>query len=168
MKYFLALITAVAALSASQAYAAEKVAVFDLRKAVFSTDEAKKRAEKLKNSSDTKALTTKIENLNSELQTLNEEGQKNRMTWSAEQGAEHKNKMEYKLKERQIAINKLQQMDKALMQELFKELGPKADKAVRDVIDANGITLLLKAEAAHWFTTKTDITADVTTKLNGK
>lgn len=168
MKYLVALVAVIAILTAVPSMAAEKIAVLNLEAAIFATDKARKRAEQLKNSPATSQLTTKIEALNTELKALNDTAQKNRMTWSAEQGADHKNKMEYKLKERQIAINTLQQQEKAAMQELIKELGPKADQVVREVIEGKGITLLLKANAAHWASDSVNITKEVTEKLNGK
>lgn len=161
-----AFVLAIALLAAPLAMAADKVVVFDLQSAILNTDIAKKRVEEMQANAEFASLKAKFETLRADLQKMAKDAEKNGVTWSPEQAAEHRKKMEYSRADLELVAKKLQAEQKATAQRVMEELGPKAQAALKDVIAAEGIGLVLSTQTAYYAEPSLDITAKVTEKLN--
>ncbi|MBB3167856.1 OmpH family outer membrane protein [Simiduia aestuariiviva] len=160
------LILTVALLAAPLAMAADKVVVFDLQSAILNTDVAKKRMQDMQANSEFASMQAKFESLRAELQKMAKEAEKNGVTWNQEQAAEHRKKMEYARADLELVVKKLQAERNATAQRVMEELNPKAQVALKDVISAEGIGLVLSTQTAYYAEPSLDITAKVTEKLN--
>ncbi|AFU98261.1 putative outer membrane protein OmpH [Simiduia agarivorans SA1 = DSM 21679] len=161
-----AFVLAIALLVAPVAMAADKVVVFDLQSAILNTDLAKKRIQEMQANAEFAGLQAKFESLRADLQKMAKDAEKNGVTWNPEQTAEHRKKMEYARADLELVAKKLQAEQKATAQRVLEELGPKAQAALKDVIAADGIGLVLSTQTAYYAEPSLDITAKVTEKLN--
>lgn len=166
MRTLKVLVAVAAVLIANVTFAAGKVAVFDWEKCILSTDVAKKRLSELQKNPEFSSMQAKFEGLKSDLQNLNKEAETNGMTWSQEQVAEHRKKMEYKNADLQLVVKKLQAEENAAVKRIVQELTPKVRKAVSEIIEAEDIGLLLHSKVAFHVDPAFDITAKITDKLN--
>ena len=146
--------------------AADKVVVFDLQSAVLNTDLAKKRMQDMQANPEFASMQAKFESLRADLQKMAKEAEKNGVTWNQEQAAEHRKKMEYARADLELVVKKLQAERNATAQRVMEELNPKAQVALKDVISAEGIGIVLSNQAAYYAEPSLDITAKVTEKLN--
>lgn len=160
------LMLTVALVLAPVAMAADKVVVFDLQSAILNTDIAKKRMQEMQSNSEFASMQAKFESLRAEMQKMAKEAEKNGVTWNQEQAAEHRKKMEYARADFELVVKKLQAERNATAQRVMEELNPKAQVALKDVISAEGIGLVLSTQTAYYAEPSLDITAKVTEKLN--
>ncbi|UTA46742.1 OmpH family outer membrane protein [Simiduia sp. 21SJ11W-1] len=160
------LLLTVALIAAPMAMAADKVVVFDLQSAILNTDMAKKRMQDMQSNSEFASMQAKFESLRAELQKMAKEAEKNGVTWNQEQSAEHRKKMEYARADLELVVKKLQAERNATAQRVMEELNPKAQVALKDVISAEGIGIVLSTQTAYYAEPSLDITAKVTEKLN--
>lgn len=148
------------------ALASDKVAVFDLQTAILSTEVAKQRVQELQSNAEFAAMQAKFESLRVDLQGLAKDAETNGMTWSQEQQAEHRKKIEYKRADLELAAKKLQAEKNAAVKRIMQELAPKAKTVLNQMITAEGIGLVLDSKVAYYADASFDITAKVTDKLN--
>lgn len=167
---YLSICLIAAAIGALPTFAAaeEKLAVLDMARAIFSSELAQKRLKDAEASADFVALKAKYESAAADLKAMAQEAESKRMTWSQEQLAEHKKKMEYSQADAELAMRKIQAESQGLQQSVLQELGPKAREALQEVVQAEGVTVLLKADSVIMFRPEADLTAKVTEKLNSK
>lgn len=163
------LFVAATLLAASTAsFAAEKIAVVDIQRAIFGSELAQQRAQAAESGADFVALRAKYESAVADLQAMAKEAEANRMTWSQEQAASYQKKAEYTKADADLAMRKLQAESQALQQSIFEELRPKASEALEEIVKEEGITLLLKAESVMVAGPEHNITAKVAERLNLK
>lgn len=160
-----ALFFATSILSAPLAVA-EKVVVVDVQQAVAGTDAVQKAVKELKANPEFASLMAKADSIKAEMQRISEDANTNGSTWSEEKKAEARKKMEYKKADLQLAGKKLQAEEQAALQKVMKDMGPKVDSALKQIISAEGITLVLNAKAAVYSAPAHNITAKLTERLN--
>lgn len=152
----------------SVVFAEDKVAVVNVVEAIFRSDVAQARLKQAESGSDFVALKAKYESSSADLQALAKEAESKRLTWSQEQTLEHQKKMEYAKADADLALRKIQAENKQLQQKIVQELGPKASEALQEVINEEGVTVLLKSDAVVFHKPESDITAKVADRLNQK
>lgn len=152
----------------SASLAADKIAVVDMARAIFSSTVAQQRVKEAEGGADFVALKAKYESSAADLQAMAKEAESKRMTWSQEQAAEHAKKMEYAKADAELTMRKLKAESQQLQQRVLQELGPKAGEALREIMKEEGITVLLKAEAVIDVLPESDITGKVANRLNQK
>ena len=81
------------------------------------------------------------------LQSLAKEAESKRMTWSQEEAQAHQKKMEYAKADAELAGRKIQAEQQQLQQSIMQELGPVAQQALQEVVQEEGVTILLRADA---------------------
>lgn len=155
-----------AMLVSSFAAAQGKVVVFNMQAALMQTNSAQQTLKALDSNSDFAAMKGKFESLRAELISMDKDFQTNSMTWSAEQKADHRKKVEYKSADLKLAAEKLKAERNAVVQRIVKELGPKAKKVLDELVKAENIGLVLDSGAAFFATPEFDITGKVTAMLN--
>lgn len=166
MRNFVKTCVAVVSLAAAGAAFADKVAVLNPQQAMLETELAKSRLKALEDKSEFKAARAQAEKLDGEFRTMVEAYQKDQSVMSADQRKAEEKKLMDKSEEREKAIQKLQKQQQPVAQKVMQELGPKFKEAVRDVVKEKGVTLLLDRQVAIIADPGSDITADVTKRLN--
>jgi outer membrane protein len=147
-------------------FAQGKVVVFDPSAAVLSTAAAKAKFDKLQKNAEFAAAKTKLEALEADIKSLQAEFQKDGMTWSAEKRAESEKKLQSLGQDYQFQGKKLQTEQQAIAQELMRELGPKMEAVIKQLVDAEKITMIVNANAVMMAKPEVDITAKVTELLD--
>jgi outer membrane protein len=150
------------------ALAVEKIAVVDIRGAIFGSKAAQESMKQAEQSADWVALKAKAEGSAADLQAMNKEAESKRLTWSQEQAVEHQKKMSYAKADYDLAVQKIQGEQKQLQQKIMQQLVPKAQEALQEVIKEEGVTILLRAESVMMSSPESNLTAKVADRLNQK
>lgn len=140
---------------------AGKIAVFNPESALLATKHAEKVIEKLKANPEYAQMTAQIESLQTDLKALSKESETKGMTWSQEQAAAQRKKMEYVQADLQLAVKKVQAENQAVIGKLAQELQPKMDAALSDIMKAEGIDAVLRPQAVIKVNSSIDITAKI-------
>lgn len=159
-------ILCLASLLSGNVLAQGKIAVLNLEEAIFNTEEAKAQFAALQQTSDFVDNRKRFEELKKRNDELVEQFNKNREVMSAEQQEEQAKAIKDVRADLEFVGNKLQQSQREVAQRVMRELGPAANQIVLDLVKAEGIGLLLNAQAALYADTAYDINAKVTDKLN--
>ena len=155
-----------ASLFSVSAVAAEKLAVFSFERAIFGSDAAQAIAKEATQGADFVSLKAKYEGSVSDFQSLAKELESNRLTWSQEQSAAHQKKMGYAKADAELAARKMQEEEKQLKQKIMQQLAPVAQKVLQEVIQEEGITLLLNEESVVFSAPESSLTAKVADRMN--
>ncbi len=145
-----------------------KIGVVDLGAAIFGSEVAQKRLQELQKGSEYTKLQAKYDSSAADIKGLQKEAEGKSMTWSDEQKAEFQKKMEYMRADIELTARKLESEVRALQNNIVKELQPKALEALQELVDQEGITVLIRADAVLMAKPELNITAKVTERLNSK
>lgn len=148
------------------AWAEGKVVALDPKAAVLGTAVAKAKFEKLQKNPDYAATKAKLDGLKADIQALQATFQKDGMTWSEEKRAESEKKMQSMGADYQFQGKKLQAEQQAVMQEVMQEMAPKMDAVIKQLVEADNISLIVDANAIIAIKPDSNITAKVTELLN--
>ena len=143
-----------------------RVAVVNLEEAILQTDEAQQRLTGLREAEDYKADKTELDRLQAEREELIKEVQNDIAVMSAEQQQAARKRLASKNADLEHVLRKLQQSEQELGQQLLAEMTPKVQAVLRDLIQSEGIGLLLQRSAVIHADQGYSITAKVTDKLN--
>lgn len=168
MRKLNAIVFVVAGMLSMAAAAADKVAVIDVGRAIFSTEFAKTRLKQLQAKSEYASMQAKYDSTGADIKALQKEAESKRMTASADQMAEYQKKMEYLRADLELVARKLEAEIKNLQGSIMKEVQPKALEAIQELVKEDGITLLLQREAVIFAPPETDLTAKLIERLNKK
>ena len=158
----------VSAFSAAGNAAEGNIAIVDFGRAIFGTDVAKARLKQKQGESDYAGLEAKYESTVADMKSLKQEVDSKSMTWSQEQAEEAQKKMEYYRADLELITRKIKADQKDLQNSIVQELRPKAAEALQEVVDEEGIVLLINAEAVVTAAPSLDITDKLTDRLNKK
>ncbi|WGL16591.1 OmpH family outer membrane protein [Microbulbifer bruguierae] len=148
------------------AAAQTKVAVVNIQAAIMSTEKASSKINALKTSSEYSQLQNSAEGIRSEVQKMAEDAQKNGVTWSDEQKAEHQRKMNFKRSDFETAVKKLRAIEGQAVQDIQKDLLPKAKTVLEEIIKERKLDLVLDANAAVYAGAEASLTEDLVKRLN--
>ena len=139
----------------------DKVAVLDVQEAILNTNAAKAEMKAFESRSDISKMIGDAEKLKKDITGLRAEVDK------GGSGAQEKQKaVEFKQADFELIVRKLNAERQAAGKKLMEEIGPRLEGAVKGIVDAEGIGLLLDRKAAIHADPSFDITAKVTDKLN--
>lgn len=147
-------------------FAEGKIAVFNLQGAILSTDAAQQQIKEFESKASYADLKANFEQLRVDLQKLNEEAQKNGATWSDERKVEQRKQMEYKRADLELVAKKLQGENQAFVEKILQANAERARTIVQDLIQSEGIGLVLNAESVTYANASYDLTAKITDRLN--
>lgn len=147
-------------------FAQGKVVILDIQAAMLSTEIAKQNLSKLDKNPEYAAMKAKLDGLVADMKSLQAAADKDGMTWSAEEQAEHRKKVEYLRADYELAGKKLQAERQAVMQRVMQELMPKTRTVLEQLIAADNIGLVLNSQAAIHAAPAFDITQKLTDQLN--
>ncbi|MGB2255774.1 MAG: OmpH family outer membrane protein [Spongiibacter marinus] len=156
----------VAMLWGSVALAQGRIAVFDLEAAVLNTDVAKQRLNALRNQKEFKNNLSELETVRKDYEKLVQKLQKDIEIMSAEQRQLAKNQIDSKRSDGEHLARKIEAAQQQEVQTIMKEVGPKLQKLLPEIIKEENIGLLLPAKAVMHADAGYNITAKVADKLN--
>lgn len=155
------------AFCASMATHAEgKIAVLNAQQAIINTEVAQMRLKELRAESGYAEDRKQLETLGKSFQDTVAQLQKDAAVMSAEQKQAEAKKIQGKRQDIEHVQRKLQTAEQELLQSIAKEMAPKLQQVVGDLIKSEGIGLLLNQQAAMHADSSFSITAKVTDKLN--
>ncbi len=161
------LVTAVVLCMVSAVSFAEgKIAILNPTGAVMATAAAKAKFEKMEKSADFAATKAKIDGITTDRNALQAAYQKDGLTWSTEKKDDSEKKLQSLNEDYQFSVKKIQAAQQDLAQQVMKDIGPKLETAVKQVIESEKIGLVLNSQAAIHATPEYDITSKVTDLLN--
>jgi len=142
------------------------IAVADLDRALRISNYSLKQYEVLKADENYKKLIAQINSIRAEIELMRKDGETKSLTWSETQKQEHLQKGQAKVAE----INNLAGQEAAVRNRLDasikKELAPKIETIVNEIIQEKSIGLLVKSQAVHFAKPLFDITEDIVKRLN--
>jgi len=152
-------------LSAQLAFAG-KIAIFNFEQAVFSTTAAEKAFAELQKNSDYAQWAAQEESLITELKALNKQQETEGLTWSAEQIGEYRKKVNLLQQDLQFNRKKLQDAQTEWRRRILAEMQKSVETVLNQIIEAEGIEIVLSNQAAVFATPSVDITPKVVQALN--
>lgn len=154
------------ALTPLLAQAEGKIAVLNAQAAIVNTEAAQKRLKELRAQPDYAQDLKHFETLKKEHEKIVSQLKKDLAVMGPEQKQAESQKIKSKVADIQHVAGKLQNAEKALLQQLSQEMGPQMQKAVQEIIQEEKIGLLLNPQAVMHADASYDISAKVTDKLN--
>jgi outer membrane protein len=145
-----------------------KIAVVDAKVAIFGSKTAQSYLKIFEESADFQSLKAKYESLSADFLAMGQEVETQRLTWSAEQLAEHQKKMSYIKADAELAIQKISAEQKQLEQRILQNLAPLVELSIQEIVKEQGITLLLRAESVLLASPETSITQQVAERIDIK
>ena len=168
LKGFVLLLVGVLGCSSVVMAAEDKIAILDVQQAMFASDYSQSTVKQSIESADFVALKAKAEGSAADLQAMSKEAEAKRLTWSAEQAGSHQKRMSYAKADYDLAVQKIQGEQKQLQQQVLQDLSPIFQQALSEVIEEEGVTLLLRAESVLSASAENNLTAKVVDRLNQK
>ncbi len=167
MSKLIKVVFAVLAFSVSTlGWAAGKIAVVDVQGAILQTDVAQKRLGEVRDKADYKKNKAEADRLKSEGEALFKTFKKDEAVMSLEQKSAAEKKLSGIQDDFRIVVEKMQQAEQSVARELLQDMAPKAQEALRDIIKAESIGLLLQGNAVIHAEDSYIVTSKVTDKLN--
>nr|WP_254722197.1 OmpH family outer membrane protein [Gilvimarinus xylanilyticus] len=148
------------------AIAEGKVVTLDMQAAILGTELAQKSVEDLQKNTEFTALRAKVESLVADIQALQETAEKDGMTWSEDQQADHRKKVEYLRADYELATKKLQAEQQQVMQRVQQQLTPKVRPVLEKLIEDEKIGMIINAQSVFHADADHDITAQLIERLN--
>ena len=147
-------------------WTAEKIAVVDVQGAILQTDAAQQRINEVREQEDYKKNKAEYDRLKSEGEALLKTFQKDAAIMSQEQKATAQQKLGSMQEDLDHVTGKLQQAEQSAGQALLQEMAPSVQEVLREIIEKDGIGLLLQRQAVIHAEPSYSITSQVTDKLN--
>jgi outer membrane protein len=141
----------------------DKIAVFDVQEAILNTNAAKSEMKAFESRSDIAKMISDAERLKKEITALRAELGKGSSGSKAEDA---KKSMDFKQADFELIVRKLNAERQGAGKKLMDDIGPRLEGIVKDIVESEGIGLLLDKKAAIHADAAFDITPKVTEKLN--
>ena len=143
-----------------------KFAVLDVQRAIGDSEEAKSLAAQVEQ--DLKEDQDALQKLAEEIQAVQDRLQKDaEILGDAEKRGLQKD-IEDKQLDYEFGVNKFRKELQDRQQEIFRQMGPKLDAVLTDLIEIEGYDVVFPRAGLLYVNTKHDITRKVTEKLNEK
>ena len=155
-----------ALLAAFPAFAAEGIAVIDIRSAVLQTQVAQDAFKALEEETEYAANIERATLLQTERQALAEKLQKDAETLSQEEIADIQRDIQEKGKDIEFIVGKVQAKQGETAEKVNRDLNPSLQKILSELIAAKEVKLLLSRESVLFADTALDLTDDVTSMLD--
>jgi Skp family chaperone for outer membrane proteins len=148
-------------------FAAEGIAVIDMRTAVLTTQAASDAFKALEESADYSSNLEEAQSIQAERQAIAEKLQKNGETLSQQEIAQMQKDIQDKGKDLEFLAGKIQQAQEETAQAVFASTGAAMQKIIGELIQAKQIKVLLQKNETLLFSDPAlDLTDDVTSMLD--
>lgn len=167
MSKLLGVVTAVLAFSLpALAWSQDKIAVIDVQGAILQTDYAQKKLGEIRSQPEYKKNKEEYDRIKKEGDELLKKFQKDAAVMSQDQKVAAQQKLASMQEDLDHVTSKLQQAEQSTGQAILQEMAPKVQGILREIIEKEGIGLLLQRNAVVHAAPSYSITAKVTDKLN--
>ncbi len=166
VKGLAAMLVAVCALAAADASAQLKIAVLNVQRALGESEEAKGLAEGIQQ--DLQEQQDELQALQEEIQALQEQLETDAEILGDDEKRRIGKDIEDKRLDLEFGANKLQKEVQDRQEEILRQMAPKLDAVLKDLIEIEGYDVVLQRSGLLYVNTKHDITRKVTEKLNEK
>lgn len=160
------LIAVVALTLPALGWAQGKIAVVDLQEAILQSDAAQQALEAVRNQRDYSEDKNEFDRIQNELEALVTEFQKDAAVMSQEQQVAARKRLASKQADLEHVTGKLQQAEQQAGQAILRQMADEVQEILRDLIQSEGIGLLLQRQAVIHADPGYSITAKVTDRLN--
>jgi outer membrane protein len=143
-----------------------KIAVVDVQGAILQTEYAQKKLGEVRAQAEYKKNKAEFDRLKTEGEGLLKTYQKDAAVMSPEQKAAAEKKLNSLQEDLDHVASKLQQAEQGIGQALLQEMAPKVQEVLKEIIQKDGIALLLQRNAVIHAEPGYSITSQVTDKLN--
>jgi outer membrane protein len=143
-----------------------KIAVVDVQGAILQTDYAQKKLGEVRDQAEYKKNKAEFDRLKTEGEGLLKTYQKDAAVMSPEQKAAAEKKLNSLQEDLDHVASKLQQAEQGIGQALLQEMAPKVQEVLKEIIQKDGIALLLQRNSVIHAEPGYSITQQVTDKLN--
>ncbi len=147
-------------------WAQGKIAVVDLQEAILQSDAAQQALEQVRTQRDYSEDKQEFDNIQNELEALVTEFQKDAAVMSQEQQMAARKRLASKQADLEHVTGKLQQAEQQAGQAILRQMSGEVQEILRDLIQSEGIGLLLQRQAVIHADPGYSITAKVTDRLN--
>lgn len=147
-------------------WAQGKIAVVDLQEAILQSDAAQQALEAVRNQRDYSEDKNEFDRIQNELEALVTEFQKDAAVMSQEQQVAARKRLASKQADLEHVTGKLQQAEQQAGQAILRQMADEVQEILRDLIQSEGIGLLLQRQAVIHADPGYSITAKVTDRLN--
>jgi len=166
LKPWIKVVALAAALLPAAAMAQGKIAVVNLQAAILQTDEAQRRLEAVRNTSEYSSDKNEYDRLVKEFEDMVQKVQKDAPTMNQDQQIAARRQLANKQADLEHVAGKLQKAEQEMAQVLLEEMSPRVQEILRDIIASESIGLLLQRDSVIHADTGYSITAKVTDRLN--
>ena len=150
--------------AAGSAVAEMKIAVLDTQRALLESEEAKQLLQGFQQ--DLQKEQDDLNKLGEQIRTLQETLQKDAEVLSPAEQRKRQKEIEDRQIDYQFLGNKLQKEVNDRREDLLRQMVPKIDAVLKDLIDLEGYDLIMERSNLRYANSKHDITRKVTEKLN--
>ena len=161
-----AMLLAACTLGAIDASAQLKIAVLNVQRALGESEEAKALADEIQQ--DLQKDQDDLQTLQDDIQALQERLEKDAEILGDDEKRRIAKDIEDKGLDLEFGANKLQKELQDRQQEILRQMAPKLDAVLKDLIEIEGYDVVLQRSGLLYVNTKHDITRKVTEKLNEK
>ena len=161
-----AILVAACALAAAGAAAELKIAVLNVQRALGDSEEAQALADEIQQ--DLQKDQDELQALGEQIQALQEQLEKDAEILGDEEKRRINKDIEDKRLDFEFGANKLQKELQDRQQEILRQMAPKLDAVLKDLIEIEGYDLVLQRSGLLYVNTKHDVTRKITEKLNEK
>lgn len=160
-------LTAIALMAAALGAAAQlKIAVLNVERALGDSDEAKAQGEQIQ--ADLQSDQDGLKALGEEIEALQERLEKDAEILGDDEKRRIGKDIEDKRLDFEFGANKLQKELQDRQQDVIRDMAPKLDAVLQDLIEIEGYDVVLQRRGLLYVNPKHDITRKVTEKLNEK
>ncbi len=147
-------------------FAQSKVVSINPQMAVFTTTAAKAKIEQLQKKPEFVEAKAKLDGIAADIKALQASYQKDGPTWSDEKKAESEKKLQSLGQDYQFLGKKLQAQQQEVMQQIMQEMSPKLEAAIKQIVQAEGITMVVDSQSVIIAKPESDYTAKLIDALN--
>lgn len=144
--------------------ATPKMGFVDMRAAIFTSDEAKIKLEKIK--AELAHEEADMMSLRSGIQELEDRLKKDSAVMSADERRKVEKNIQDKMADFNFLGNKLKKSANDSQQELSRQMLPKLERAMKSVQEEQKLDIILNRDAALWISPEYDLTKAIVDKMN--
>ncbi len=152
-------------LSAATDTAPQRIAVINLERAIYATTKAERRIAQLKRNEEYRTQRDEVESLSKTGQELVERLRRDESVLSETRKRELQRRITSVREDVEYAIKKLQTMEQAVVEEVREELADRAEAALEQLMEEEGVDILLRRHPNVPIILYADAKYDLTLKL---
>ena len=162
-----ALVTIFMTLLATAAVAQEqKIAVVDVQRAILGSTFGQEQLGALDSDPEYAALLASLSSLEAEIQALDKDAQTNAAGWTETRYATYQRQRQFKVADLELAQQKVQAEQERVVSQINATMTAQAQTALQELIEDEGVTLLLRETAVYTANPEHDLTAKLAAKLS--